>query len=364
MPAETEQSSQASVSRRQSFLTRNPKQKEHPPVPFRNQESRRQHARSSSFGGFVSRIFPSRREERGHTLRAQFRDDGSQDATDLVFGNTETLEMDKFNRSVSDSALAKGRQSGSPLLFTGLHAPPSSPHRARPHGPGNTRKASPRVGRGGQKPTPLARLLGLQKELDPEGAHSKDPYTTARQAQTSKTIQIPVLNVEKKPPLDVDVELSKAKRLFEEKKARRTQRRSLRESGDFLGVQGANPRTGYWDVSTGTSSSDPSQLSEQTKQRLDQEAKEVEEQKRKLAEAQLKHQLELQGLKALKDQRIVEKAKKAEQKKLEIRARRMRHGKWRHSENGWSSVAEPNLSPIVQSLAGSLTRGEFKFTSF
>jgi hypothetical protein len=196
----------------------------------------------------------------------------------------------------------------------------------------------------------------LRKELDRgQGTHLHDPYTTARQAQ--KEIQVPVLEIAKEPFLDVEAELSKAQRMFEDKKARREQRRSLRDSGDFLGVQGANPRTGYWDASTGTSSSDPSQVSEETKKKLDQEARDVEKQKKKLDEAQLRHQLELQRIQTLKDQRKIEKAEKAEKKKLEVKARQRRHGKWRHSENGWSSVAEPDLSPIVQSLAGSPTRG-------
>ena len=45
------------------------------------------HGRASSFSGFVTRILPSRRLERGHTLRVQHAaGDGVQNATDLVFG--------------------------------------------------------------------------------------------------------------------------------------------------------------------------------------------------------------------------------------------------------------------------------------
>jgi len=49
---------------------------------------------------------------------------------------------------------------------------------------------------------------------------------------------------------------------------------------------------------------------------------------------------------------------KEEQKKVELKRRQRRHGRWRLSENGWSSVAEPELSPIQQSLAGSPVAGE------
>jgi predicted ribosome quality control (RQC) complex YloA/Tae2 family protein len=158
----------------------------------------------------------------------------------------------------------------------------------------------------------------------------------------------------KQPLLDVDMEISKAQRMFEDKKARRERRRSLRDSADFLGVQGANPRTGYWDVSTGTSSSEPSQMSDETKRKLDQEAKDIEEKKGKWEEAQSKLEAELKRVQAIKDQKRKEKI---EQKKLKVELKQRRHGKWRLSEDGWSSVAEPELSPIIQSLTGSPTRG-------
>jgi hypothetical protein len=42
---------------------------------------------------------------------------------------------------------------------------------------------------------------------------------------------------------------AKAEQTFQdEKAARREQRRSMQESGDYLGVQVPKPRTGYWDI--------------------------------------------------------------------------------------------------------------------
>jgi len=163
------------------------------------------------------------------------------------------------------------------------------------------------------------------------------------------------LNVEELLVLDQEDELTKAQRMFIDKKARRETRRSLRESGDFLGVQGANPRTGYWDVSTATSSSEPSQISEETRKKLDRQERDIEEQKRRYEEAQSKHQQELKRVLELRE---IKKKGKALEKELEMRLRQRRQGKWRLSENGWSSVAEPDLSPIVQSIAGSPSRGK------
>jgi hypothetical protein len=78
----------------------------------------------------------------------------------------------------------------------------------------------------------------------------------------------------------------------------RMHRRQLKESGDWLGVQGANPDTGEFDNLTPTTSSG----SEAT---------------------------------ALRREATVIK--------------RPRRVVWRRGDNQWSSVAEPDLSPIAQS---------------
>ncbi|KAL2061655.1 hypothetical protein VTL71DRAFT_7032 [Oculimacula yallundae] len=139
-------------------------------------------------------------------------------------------------------------------------------------------------------------------------------------------------------------QITTAQQTFEDKKNRRLQRRSLKESGDYLGVQGANPRTGYWDVSSG---SEPSQISEETKRKLDEEALEVAERKRRYEEAEKKHRVELQRVQTMRENK----------KKMEKKMKQRRRGKWQLSENGWSSVAEPNLSPIMQSVVGTPVAG-------
>jgi hypothetical protein len=156
-------------------------------------------------------------------------------------------------------------------------------------------------------------------------------------------------------PKSGDADTSRAQQLFEAKRARRNTRKSLQQSGDFLGVQGANPRTGYWDISTGTSSSEPSQMSDETKKLLEKQRIDVEERKQKFEEAQSKHQYELARAQTRSESRRKEHA---EQKVKEQQMKQRKYGRWKLSENGWSSVAEPELSPIEQSLAGSPTRGK------
>jgi hypothetical protein len=54
------------------------------------------HRRSSSFSGFVQRILPSHREEKGHTLRSQYDLNSNQDPVKLVFGVPISATPDKM----------------------------------------------------------------------------------------------------------------------------------------------------------------------------------------------------------------------------------------------------------------------------
>jgi len=134
----------------------------------------------------------------------------------------------------------------------------------------------------------------------------------------------------------------------EEKKITREERRRFRGSDDFLGVQGFNPRTGRWDISDYTSTTE--QLSEETQKRIDDQAKELAEAKRRYEEVQKSHQEMLQRVQALRDEMEEEK----EQKKLAEKMKRRRGERWRLTENGWST----DLSPIAQSPC-TPTSGEY-----
>jgi hypothetical protein len=344
-----------SVAVRPSFLFKKIKQKQPPPAAFDNTGSRRQHGRSSSLGSFVARILPARREERGYTLRASFQDDGTQNAADLVFGVPKTPAQKYHSDStVSDRGVARRPPSRShnkdeaitPRPDTeGMDGEGVSMGNARDSRRDSTGRRSNAPGGG------CRRLFSLRKSN--EAGRPPDYHTVPRLSK--QEMQTPVVVAQKDPLLDVAAGVSKVQRMYLDKKARRAKRRSIRDSGDFLGVQGANPRTGYWDPSTGTSSSDPSQMSEETRKRIDLEAKDIEEKKRKWEEAQAKLQTELERVQTLKNQR---RSGKAEQKKINVRARQRMHGHWGLNDNGWSSVAEPELSSIIQSVAGTPMRGK------
>ncbi|KAK5660389.1 hypothetical protein OQA88_12932 [Cercophora sp. LCS_1] len=154
----------------------------------------------------------------------------------------------------------------------------------------------------------------------------------------------------KSPPLELEAMSApkaldghvseRACEIFLSKQESRRRRRTLKECGDFLGVTGVNPLTGEMDVLTPTSSSEEAVASTDSitnpqLARLAQQAlKAREEYERARSEAML--------------QRQHEKEEKAERNKEAIRFAQQ-HVKWRRENGQWSSVAEPNLSPIEQS---------------
>lgn len=210
------------------------------------------------------------------------------------------------------------------------------------------------TGTGGKPDYESGRGSGLRKLLGSWGKKSNPERSSASPDIKSVMKLLPALPQMPQEDLGFRIsilnfseekQITTAQQMFEEKKARREQRRSLKESGDYLGVQGANPRTGYWDVSSG---SEPSQMSEETKRKLDEEAREVAERKRRYEEAEMKHRIELERVQSMREKK----------KNMEKKMKQRRRGKWQLSENGWSSVAEPELSPIIQSVVGTPIAGE------
>jgi hypothetical protein len=359
------QSLPGSQRREEPAISRRPKDKPLPPAALETQNSRRRRGRSSSLGNLVSRILPSRRAERGHTLRNEYRDDDPFSATDLVFGMTEPEEHPNI-KDLKDMEDVNGGPHGIPRAQSHRSTVHKGHIRGRMEEPlhmptENERAVADEEGISKKK-------KGKEKMLSMKSAPTRDDgdmphdYTVSQQQQHPFHLS-PLnfendalgLNFQKSTPATEDAEeISKTQQIFAEKKARREQRKSLIESGDFLGVQGANPRTGYWDVSTATSSSNPSQPSYETKKKLEQQAKEVEEQRVMYEEAQAKYNAGLERAQTLKAKR---EADKLEQKRVQSRLKQRRRGRWNAGDNGWSSVAEPDLSPIGQSLVGSPVKG-------
>jgi hypothetical protein len=137
---------------------------------------------------------------------------------------------------------------------------------------------------------------------------------------------------------------ARARQLFESRREARRLRQSLKESGDFLGVQGVNPETGMMDVLTPTTSSDSTKLDHLSPQ-LQGLSRMMKDAKDAYKEAKRQHKSEL--TKAI-HKREQERLQRLEKEKKTIR-NEQRQVHWRKEVGQWSSVAEPNLSPIAQS---------------
>lgn len=116
---------------------------------------------------------------------------------------------------------------------------------------------------------------------------------------------------------------SRSLQLYLERREKRRQRRSLKESGDYLGVQGINPTTGEMDVLTPSSSSAATTSSSLLSKR----------------EAYERARCALRA----------EKMRKWEMDKDALKRERRRKVRWTRRVEGWRSVLEPELSPIAGS---------------
>ena len=98
-------------------------------------------------------------------------------------------------------------------------------------------------------------------------------------------------------------------------------------------------------------------MSEPTRQKLEEDKKRMQNASREYKDALKRRETELRRLGMEKERRRREKKERAEKKRMELRARVRKEGRWKNEGNRWSMVTEPELSPILQSIAGSPMRG-------
>ncbi|KAI6782119.1 uncharacterized protein J7T54_002356 [Emericellopsis cladophorae] len=125
-----------------------------------------------------------------------------------------------------------------------------------------------------------------------------------------------------------DRRLSLTRRAIETKKELRRKRRNLKESSDFLGVQGFNPRTGTEDSLTSSSTANNEGSGDVTSEK----ANAPRQAKRDILNSR--------------------KETKAQQKFTHGPSTPSRPNKgvtWRRHTNEWSSIQDPGVSPVAQS---------------
>ncbi|CAG9998068.1 unnamed protein product [Clonostachys byssicola] len=136
--------------------------------------------------------------------------------------------------------------------------------------------------------------------------------------------------------LTADKRLSETRRAIEAKKEIRRQRKDLKESGDYLGVQGINPETGVLDIISPTESEKSASL------QADGNANTVQ-QVLKNAQAKYGEAVHPSGTDDLQPR------SKHGKERIQL-GRLYPHVKWRRHTKQWSSAQEPDLSPVAQSL--------------
>jgi len=215
-------------------------------------------------------------------------------------------------------------------------------------------------------------LSGSSRHDEAEGGRRKSHDEGKREQITqppSPATQIPIRsatvpNAPTNPPVGQGT--MNSQQMFEDKRARREQRRSYRSSEDFLAVAGANPRTGYWDatatVTSTSSSSEPSARARQREVEIEENRRKMEAAKKELEEALVRREKEV----GERERRKRESRARRERRRREARLKHMKSregGRWRSEGEGWNMVVEPELSPITQSLAGSSPRRESRDVS-
>ncbi|RCI08543.1 hypothetical protein L249_8922 [Ophiocordyceps polyrhachis-furcata BCC 54312] len=131
---------------------------------------------------------------------------------------------------------------------------------------------------------------------------------------------------------------------MEERREARRQRRTLKESGDYLGVQGINPATGQLDIMTPTDS-DGSSEKQQKLNVLRAALRDARQSYR-----DVKAQSEREARRILDSEARKLRRLEKEKQKLQKLSQRVR---WQRQTKQWSSAQEPELSPIVGSRRGS-----------
>ncbi|KAI0840898.1 hypothetical protein F5Y06DRAFT_232656 [Hypoxylon sp. FL0890] len=253
--------------------------------------------RSSSLAGFFNKILPSNRPEQGGTRRTI---DGTGD------NGNDLNELTGWN-------LAKEKN---PVRQTSTVVPDESNHR---------------------------RVLSWSPQKGDSRFVENLPREPSREREEIQNIQDP----EPLPPRKSEaLTRAEVRELLKSKEETRRDRRSLKESGDWLGVQGADPYSGEYTVLTPTDTLSSDTTPNSTRNKLARLARKKKAARLEYEQIRLLEEQEKDKAKLAKEQA---KLNKIERVKEELR-RQHQFTKWSQHKRQWSSAAEPNLSPIAQSL--------------
>ncbi|EHK20365.1 uncharacterized protein TRIVIDRAFT_224085 [Trichoderma virens Gv29-8] len=310
------------------------------PAPKKQQQSLirtwTERRRTASLGEFMKNMFPSQRPERGGTSRGQ--------------GYWEQMENEgkaRPRRRMPDSQYSVGDVSADSSHIARWNVPrelsedqpsglPQSMQQQQPAVPANSEASSPpneilpdqswswSPHNGSENSISVTKVGGvLQSNYDESNA-----LHTSSLGMDTQTV------AEGKQPLRYDLRRARVK-------ARRRERRSLRESGDYLGVQGVNPHTGELDIMSPSESSAGSSASHQgTPHSLMSAWRDIWTKHHRPGGSPNKDE-HMEG-----EDLMISRSLKGKQKVRELN----KGVRWKRRVGEWSSLQEPDLSPIAQSL--------------
>jgi len=333
--------------------------------------------RRSSLSNIISRLHPSNRQERGHTLRptitsdqdispAQFRPSKASPSTSdvetpMAIGNgngqrrlskiygsiksraSSTINIGHRAENTGESAHSNASTVQRPAQSTFGSMKSKASSTANPD-----HRAEHAVDSAHLQPSQSlgSKVLGSVKSKASSAVNIEHQVEGAVESAHSQASPVQQPAQETQTVFDYK-EITVEQQIHNLKTARKHHRRSLRESGDFLGVRGANPRTGRYDVSEGTTSTELSRLSDDYRKRIEcerlrQNASKLlsPEAQESLTEVLRKTELEeaekKQKKKAERSQRIAEREARNQQRAI----------KWTPDKDTWNKSP---LSPIPQS---------------
>lgn len=306
-----------------------------PPTPEEQQHTitgaQTERRRSVSLGGWVKNMFPSQRPERGGTSREQ----GYWEQMDQQ-GNTRP------RRRMTDSQYSVGDVSGDSSYITRWNVPRDVsqdqshdlPEQPLSVVPATSKPSSPPKDAIPDRSWSWSPHNGSEEQISVTkvGGVLQSNYDQSNDARRSSLGIQTGTEAERKQPLNKDL-------LRARSKARQRERRSLRESGDYLGVQGVNPHTGELDIVSPTvSSAESSADHHETPRRILRTWHNVLK-SHKSRDSPSRDNTGIEG----EDHRIARSLRgKKKMRELNKAVRWMRRGQ--------SSLQEPDLSPIAQSL--------------
>lgn len=312
-------------------------------LPKKNQPLRRTQTESpqpASPAGWMRKIMlPSRRPERGGTSREQ--------------GYWEQMEVEgkvRPRRRMTDSQYSMGDVSVDSNHIARWNVPKDIPKEQPSELPRGQRVASTKPG---SSLSPNAKQKNCSRSWSPlkgsedqisvtklEGALPSDDWNGNNKTGNIKTTET--------GSLSMDSETATHKKQLQRRdalrarKVRRRQRQSLRESGDFLGVQGVNPHTGELDVMSPTDDSSP--LSTRSHQET------VHSVMHTLRDKWRNSRHHRVRDSPSKDKHIEGSDTKLSGLQKEKRVRGFGKAvRWKRRVGEWSSLQEPDLSPISAS---------------